>query len=82
MPTWYSTRQAEDLRALSNIRNLKSYAIQSQYGASVKMLNLLAGFQENIEPTADINLFYEKFFNIYTAEGVGLEGLLRMVMSP
>ncbi len=82
MPTWYSIRQAEDLRALSNIRNLKSYAIQSQYGASVKMLNLLAGFQENIEPTADINLFYEKFFNIYTAEGVGLDGWGRILAIP
>ncbi len=79
MPTWYSTRQTEDLRALSDVRNLKSYAIQSQYGASAKLLNLLAGFQEKIEPTADVDLFYEKFFNIHTAQGPGLDGWGRIL---
>ncbi len=82
MPTWYDHREAEDLRALSNTRNLKSYAIQSQYGASVKMLALMADFQDKIEPTADIDLFYEKFFNIYTAEGVGLDIWGRILAMP
>jgi hypothetical protein len=82
MPTWYSPRRTEDLRALSDVRNLKSYAIQSQYGASVKMLGLLAGFQEKIEPTLDIDLFYKKFFNILSAEGVGLDGWGRILAIP
>lgn len=47
--------------------------IQSQYAASPRMLALINSFQERLSPNADITLFYDKIFNINTAEGVGLD---------
>jgi len=79
MPTWTDIRESENLRSQDNIRSLKSRAIQSQYSASPKMLSLMAGFQAQLEPTVDIDLFYEKIFNIHTAEGQGLDNWGRIL---
>ncbi len=46
--------------------------LQSQYSASPSIKALTVSF-ENILPFKDIELFYSKIFNIYTAEGVGLD---------
>ena len=73
MHTWRDFRETEDLRELEDVREKTSYAIQSQYSASEKMLALVAGFQDRIDPHEDIDLFYEKIFNIHTAEGTGLD---------
>jgi len=73
MYTWRNWRTTKDVRELENIREMTGYAIQSQYSASAKMLALAAGFQLRIDPHVDIDLFYEKMFNIYTAEGFGLD---------
>lgn len=73
MYTWRDFREAPDLRALDNIRDLTGYAIQSQYGASERILALAAGFQKHIDPHLDVDLFYDKMFNIYTAAGAGLD---------
>lgn len=73
MPTWRDFREIVNLRELENVRELTSYAIQSQYSASEKILALAAGFQERLDPHVDAELFYEKMFNIYTAEGAGLD---------
>ena len=73
MNTWRDWRDTLDVRELENIRELTSYAIQSQYSASKKILALAAGFQLQLDPHEDVNLFYDKIFNIYTAEGVGLD---------
>ena len=48
-------------------------SIQSQYAASRAIRALVDGMNLRIDPAADIDLFYEKFFNIYTAEGAGLD---------
>jgi len=73
MYTWRNTRTTKDFRELENTRDLASYAIQSQYSASEKILALCAGFQERIDPHFDVDLFYRKMFDIYTAQGVGLD---------
>jgi len=73
MYTWRNTRTTKDFRELENTRDLASYAIQSQYSASEKILALCAGFQERIDPHFDVDLFYRKMFDIYTAEGAGLD---------
>ena len=73
MYTWRNWRDVKAVRELENIREATSYAIQSQYAASEKILALAAGFQERICPEMDVELFYRKMFDIYTAEGFGLD---------
>jgi hypothetical protein len=73
MPTWADIRESADLRAGHNLRGKRSWAIQSQYSASVRILALAKGFQEMLDPTPDMALFYKKVFNILTAEGCGLD---------
>lgn len=73
MYTWRNWRKIENIREYENIRELTSYAIQSQYAASKKIMALAAGYQKRIDPHIDIQLFYDKMFNIYTAEGFGLD---------
>jgi hypothetical protein len=73
MYTWRNFRTVSNLRELENIRETTGYAIQSQYSASKKILALAAGYQERIDPHADVDLFYRKMFDICTAEGVGLD---------
>lgn len=71
--TWRNWRDVANIRELENIREATSYAIQSQYSASKRIRALAAGYQTRIDPGVDIQLFYDKMFNIYTAEGVGLD---------
>ncbi len=82
MPTWLDMREAENIRALHDVRDLKSRAIQSQYSASPTILSLAAGFQKHLEQTADRDSFYEKFFDIYSAEGPGLDNWGRILAQP
>ncbi|MDR1921527.1 MAG: DUF2612 domain-containing protein [Candidatus Adiutrix sp.] len=79
MTTWPDWRKMIDLRERRNIRNMKPYTIQSQYSASKRMLTLARGFQYRLEPTADAKLFYDKMFNIMTAEGEGLDNWGRIL---
>lgn len=73
MYTWQDFRRIPDVRAEENIRSLKSYAIQSQYAASPVINALIDAYQVRLSPRRDIRLFYDKMFNILTAEGVGLD---------
>ncbi len=88
MPTWNDIRETPNLRKMSDVRETTSYAIQSQYSASPRILALAAQFQRHLEATADIDLFYEKFVNIHTAKGPGLDnwgiilGIGRVVDDP
>lgn len=79
MPTWNDMRTTPDVRREHSIRDLKSHAIQSQYSASPRMLDLMEGFQTRLEPRADIDLFYESMFDIRTASGAGLDNWGRIV---
>ena len=73
MYTWRDFQDVLNVRELENVREITSYAIQSQYSASKKITALAAGFQKRIDPHVDVDLFYRTMFNIYTAEGVGLD---------
>jgi len=73
MYTWRNWRSLANIRETEDIRSLKSYALQSQYSASPKIIALAAWFQQHINPEVDIELFYNKIFNVYTAEGAGLD---------
>lgn len=62
-----------DVYYLDDVRSPKSYAIQSQYSASENILKLCEIFQDFIIPEKDIKLFFDKIFNVLTAEGKGLD---------
>lgn len=47
--------------------------VQSQYGASSTIKQLLYDFRENIKPGVDIAVFYKNIMNIETASGIGLD---------
>lgn len=53
--------------------------IQSQYGASPTIKQLLNDFREEISPTADIQQFISDVMNINTATGYGLDCWARIV---
>lgn len=79
--TWPDFRQNSNLRADENICVMTSYAIQSQYSASPKLLALLAALQARLDPHPDVDLVYSKVVNIHTAAGVALDNwgaILRM----
>ena len=80
--TWRNWRDVKNVRELENIREATSYAIQSQYSASKRIRALAAGYQTRIDPGVDIQLFYDKMFNIYTAEGVGLDNWGNILQMP
>lgn len=56
--------------------------VQSQYAASPTIRALVDGFNDEIDPRADIGLFREKIFDVLTAEGVGLDIWGRIVALP
>lgn len=59
-----------------------SPTIQSQYACSPKIMALAQGFADLIDPEADLQLFYDKVFNIDTAQGVGLDIWGRIIGLP
>lgn len=66
-------RGQEDVRECDNIRvELQPY-IQSQYGSSTTIYQILDDFRSNINPSKDMLVFYDNIFNIATANGVGLD---------
>jgi hypothetical protein len=68
-----------NLRGEHNLRGARSHAIQSQYSASARILSLARTMQETLDPSEDIDIVYEKCFNIYTAEGVSLDNWGRIL---
>ena len=53
--------------------------VQSQYAASPTIRTLVDGFNTEIDPRPDIQLFFDKIFNPATAQGVGLDYWARIV---
>ena len=47
--------------------------IQSQYGTSPHIKGIIEAFAKQIDPTMEIEEFYEKIFDPRTAEGIGLD---------
>lgn len=66
-------RGGEDVRADDNIRDERMPFILSQYAASPKITGLLKNFSNEMSPRLAALLFYEKIFDISTAEGIGLD---------
>ena len=56
-----------------DFKDLAERTIQSQYGTSPHIKGIIERFAKAIDPTVDIQLFYEKIFDPRTAEGVGLD---------
>lgn len=48
-------------------------SVQSQYASSPTIRLLVDSFNKQIDPQNDITLFYDKVFNLSTAEGIGLD---------
>ena len=53
--------------------------VQSQYAASPTIRKLVDGFNAELDPRSDIQLFFDKIFNPATAQGVGLDYWARIV---
>lgn len=66
-------RGQEDVRECDNIRIELHPYIQSQYGSSTTIYQILDDFRSNINPSKDMLVFYDNIFNIATANGVGLD---------
>ena len=66
-------RTDEDVRADDDIRTEFMPFVQSQYSASVKIVDLLESCRKHILPDADIVSFFDNVFNIETAQGYGLD---------
>jgi hypothetical protein len=79
MPTWNDINETPDLRAEHNIRGMRSWAIQSQYSASPRMLRLMAAMQDALDLSRVTDDFYRQCFNLLTAEGVGLDNWGRIL---
>ncbi len=56
--------------------------IQSQYSASSRLVKLIEGINEIIDPKNDIELLYNELFNINTARGTSLDIWGKIVDSP
>ena len=56
-----------------DFNELAEKTIQSQYGASPHIIGIVKAAAEQLDPTGDIETFYNKVFNPKTAEGVGLD---------
>jgi len=56
-----------------NFDELAEKTIQSQYGASPHIIGIVKAAARQLDPTGDIQTFYDKVFNPLTAEGVGLD---------
>lgn len=63
-------------------KELQEETILSQYSNSPHILGLTEAFATAIDPTDDIRLFYDKIFNIETAEGKGLDIWGRILALP
>lgn len=62
-----------DVRADDNIREERMPFILSQYAASPRITGILKNFSNEMSPRSGALLFYEKIFDILTAEGIGLD---------
>ena len=56
-----------------DFNDLALRTIQSQYGASPHIIGIVEAAAKQLDPTGDIQTFYDKVFNPLTAEGVGLD---------
>lgn len=56
-----------------DFKELSEKTIQSQYGASPHITGIIDSSQKQLDPTQDIETFYDEVFNPKTAEGVGLD---------
>lgn len=79
MNTWEAVNEMENVNALDDFCSKDSRAIQSQYAASQALKAILKGFQDCLDPQADMTAFYDKWVNIYTAQGEGLDNWGRVV---
>jgi hypothetical protein len=79
MQTRRNWRETGNVRALDNLREKTSYAIQSQYAASKRIAALCAGYQQHIDPSLDVDLFYGEMFHLLSAAGVGLDNWGRIL---
>ena len=66
-------RQNNNTRTIIDIRSDADPTIQSQYSTSERIIALVRSSRIRILPDADIDLFFQKIFDIDTAEGVGLD---------
>lgn len=81
-PTWKNVFEDENLLKRGNLLSLASYAIESQYAASPAINALCAGFQSELDASADIDLIFNNLININTATGTSLDVWGRILAIP
>lgn len=70
------------MTAHRNFLELEEETILSQYSASPHILQLTRDFALRIDPAPDIDVFFEKVFDIETAQGWGLDNWGRILGVP
>lgn len=65
-----------------DFKELSLATVQSQYGASPHIRGLVAALAKELDPNPEIQQFFEKIFDLDTAEGVGLDIWGRIVGVP
>ena len=80
--TWKNVFEDENLLKRGNLLSLASYAIESQYAASPAINALCAGFQGELDASADIDLIFNNLININTATGTSLDVWGRILAIP
>ena len=80
--TWKNVFEDENLLKRGNLLSLASYAIESQYAASTVINALCAGFQSELDASADIDLIFNNLININTATGTSLDVWGRILAIP
>ena len=68
-------RTCSNVRAERDIRQEFLPVIQSQYSASFSICAIINGLWGNVNPRADIDMFFKNYVDIDTAAGVGLDVL-------
>lgn len=80
--TWKNVFDDENLLKRGNLLSLASYAIESQYAASPAINALCAGFQSELDASADIDLIFNNLIDITTATGTSLDVWGRILAIP
>lgn len=73
MQTWRDMLTQKDIDSIADVRSYVSLALQSQYSTSIRLMNLGAILQDEIDATNEMQDLAEGAFSLDTSEGVFLD---------
>ena len=72
-PSWINIDEVDNVLKMDDFITLKPDSILSQYAASPRINGLIDIFQQAMDASGDIDLFYNNLFNPETATGTSLD---------